>query len=181
MTANKAKTQPKLLYSHIRRKTSVKEQVMKMKKGEDGYTENDKEVCDELNKIFQEVFTTEQEKVPELRNFVYVFMGLAALVASAMAAPGGIGYGGGYRGGLGGFSGGYRGGLGGFGGGYGGGFGGGYGGYGAGHGGYAGGRANINFNLGHGGGYGGGYGGHGLGLGFGRGVGYGGGYGGYGK
>jgi hypothetical protein len=66
--ASKAKTQPKLLHSHIRRKTAVKEQVMKLQKGENRYTENDKEVCEELNKRFQEVFTIEQGEAPALNE-----------------------------------------------------------------------------------------------------------------
>ncbi|XP_069169638.1 uncharacterized protein [Procambarus clarkii] len=36
---------------------------MKLRIGEDKYTENDKEICEELNKRFKEVFTIEQCKV----------------------------------------------------------------------------------------------------------------------
>ncbi|XP_069192887.1 uncharacterized protein [Procambarus clarkii] len=78
---NKAKIEPNLLHSHIKRKTTVKEQVMELRTGEDRfiendkkvceedrYIENDKEVCEELNKRFQEVFTIEQCEVPALRE-----------------------------------------------------------------------------------------------------------------
>ncbi len=64
---SKAKTQPKLLHSHIRRKTARKELVMKLRKGGNRYTENDKEVCEKLNKRFQ-VFTKEQGEVPALNE-----------------------------------------------------------------------------------------------------------------
>ncbi len=44
----------------------MKEQVLKLRTGEDRYTENDREVCEELNKRFQEVFTIEQGEVTVL-------------------------------------------------------------------------------------------------------------------
>lgn len=56
--ANKTKIHLKLLHSHIRRKTIVKKQVMKLRIGADIFTTNEKEVCEELNKKFQD-FTSE--------------------------------------------------------------------------------------------------------------------------
>ncbi|XP_069165297.1 uncharacterized protein PF3D7_1120000-like [Procambarus clarkii] len=53
-----------------RRKKTVKEQVMKLRTGKDRYTENEKEVCAELNKRFQEVLTIEQEISPALKGEV---------------------------------------------------------------------------------------------------------------
>ncbi|XP_069162227.1 DNA ligase 1-like [Procambarus clarkii] len=41
---------------------------MKLRIGADGVTTNDKEVCKELNKKFQEVFTIEQGEVPEIKE-----------------------------------------------------------------------------------------------------------------
>ncbi|XP_069171770.1 uncharacterized protein [Procambarus clarkii] len=61
-------TQPNLLHSHIRRKTAVKEQVKKLRKGENRYTKSDKEVCEELNKIFQDVFTKDEGEAPVLNE-----------------------------------------------------------------------------------------------------------------
>ncbi len=66
--ASKAKIQPKLLHNHNRRETAVKEQVMKLRKGENRYTENDKEVYEELNKRFQEIVTIEQGEAPALNK-----------------------------------------------------------------------------------------------------------------
>ncbi len=46
----------------------MKEQVMKLRMGAGRFTTNDKEVCEELNKKFQEVFTSEQGEVPDIRE-----------------------------------------------------------------------------------------------------------------
>ncbi|XP_069162947.1 golgin subfamily A member 1-like [Procambarus clarkii] len=43
-----------------------RQQVMNLRTGEDRYTENDKEVCEELNKRFQEVFTIEHGEIMAL-------------------------------------------------------------------------------------------------------------------
>ncbi|XP_069180275.1 caldesmon-like [Procambarus clarkii] len=48
-----------------RRKTTVKEQMMKLRTGKDRYIE-DRVVCEELNKRFQEVFTIERKEVTEV-------------------------------------------------------------------------------------------------------------------
>ncbi|KAK8748335.1 hypothetical protein OTU49_016085 [Cherax quadricarinatus] len=57
--ASKVKSDPKLLYSHIRRKTTVRDQVIRLRKEGGELTRNDQEVCEELNTRFKEVFTVE--------------------------------------------------------------------------------------------------------------------------
>ncbi|KAK8737488.1 hypothetical protein OTU49_004520, partial [Cherax quadricarinatus] len=57
--ASKIMTDPKLLYSHIRRKTTVKDQVIRLRAEGVELTRNDQEVCEELNRRFKEVFTVE--------------------------------------------------------------------------------------------------------------------------
>ncbi|KAK8747748.1 hypothetical protein OTU49_016574, partial [Cherax quadricarinatus] len=57
--ASRIKTDPKLLYSHIRRKTTVKDQVIRLRTEGGELTRNDQEVCEELNRRFKEVFTVE--------------------------------------------------------------------------------------------------------------------------
>ncbi|XP_069178672.1 uncharacterized protein [Procambarus clarkii] len=54
--------------SYFKRKTTVKEQVKKMRKGADRFTSNNREVCEELNKKDQEVFTVEEGEVPKIRE-----------------------------------------------------------------------------------------------------------------
>jgi hypothetical protein len=66
--AIKAKKQPKLLHSHIRRKMSVNDQVTRLRKTEGAYTESDKEICEALNASFHGVFTTEPEQLPLLEG-----------------------------------------------------------------------------------------------------------------
>nr|XP_053653652.1 uncharacterized protein LOC128703123 [Cherax quadricarinatus] len=66
--ASKVKTDPRLLYSHIRRKTTVKDQVIRLRKGDGEFTRNDREVCQELNTRFKEVFTVETSRTPRNQN-----------------------------------------------------------------------------------------------------------------
>lgn len=53
-----------MLYSHIRRKVTAKDYVIRLRKGGE-ITRNDREVCEELNMNFIEVFTEETEGTPE--------------------------------------------------------------------------------------------------------------------
>ncbi|XP_069182209.1 uncharacterized protein [Procambarus clarkii] len=46
----------------------MKEKVMKLRIGAERFTTNDKEVCEELDLKFQEVFISEQGEVPKIRE-----------------------------------------------------------------------------------------------------------------
>nr|XP_045585634.1 uncharacterized protein LOC123747461 [Procambarus clarkii] len=61
------RSEPKLFCSHISRKLTVNEQVIRLDKSDGGHTENDNDVYEELNKIFQEIFKLELHFPLELR------------------------------------------------------------------------------------------------------------------
>ena len=66
--AKKAKENPKLFYSFIRGKLSVKEQVIKLERSDGSITDSDEQICEELNKEFQSVFVNELLPPPHMER-----------------------------------------------------------------------------------------------------------------
>ena len=57
--AKEAKNNPKAVYAYMRSKTKIKEEIVKLKKDDGTYTENDAEASELLNTKFQSVFVRE--------------------------------------------------------------------------------------------------------------------------
>ena len=57
--AKEAKKNPKGVYSYMRSKTKIKEEIIRLRRDDGSLTENDKENCDLLNSKFQSVFIEE--------------------------------------------------------------------------------------------------------------------------
>lgn len=64
--SEEVKENPKAFYAYCRSKTSIKEKVCKVDKGDGSSTENDKGTADVLNRAFQDVFVRENPEIPRI-------------------------------------------------------------------------------------------------------------------
>jgi len=77
--ASKSKTDPKLIYSYIRGKMCVKENVKALRTGENLTTTDREAITNELNNQFKSVFVHEPEaQLPEFEKELIWFLQLTA-------------------------------------------------------------------------------------------------------